>query len=113
MDEHTPPGEIEDVPTARCSRCDRKWDLEYELGELCAGNAALEQFALDHQRHTGHFPDDVTPWQATCRQCPDREAFLRERPARRWAETHARHTTHGVTLRDPDGGESVVESGGT
>ena len=55
-------GEVDDLPVVSCSRCDAEWTLEYELEELCAGNQAVEQFALDHARHTGHYPDDVTPW---------------------------------------------------
>jgi hypothetical protein len=102
------PDDVDDAPTVTCSRCDRAWDLEYELEELRVGNRALEQFALDHERHTGHFPDEVSPWVATCRRCPGREAFLSERPARRWATTHARHTRHEVTLRHDDEGESTV-----
>ncbi|MDQ2053987.1 MULTISPECIES: hypothetical protein [Halobellus] len=89
------------VPTVSCSRCNREWDLHYELDELYAGNRAVEQFALDHERHTGHFPDDVTPWVVDCRQCPDGDRYLEERPARRWAETHARHTGHTVELQSP------------
>lgn len=90
------------VPTVGCSRCDREWELRFELETLKAGNQALEQFALDHERHTGHFPDDVTPWVVDCRRCPEREGYLAERPARRWAETHARHTGHAVELQAPD-----------
>ncbi|MFC7047017.1 hypothetical protein ACFQH6_17890 [Halobacteriaceae archaeon GCM10025711] len=93
-----PPDDVDDLPTVTCTRCDREWDLSYELDDLQVGNQALEQFALDHHRHTGHFPDDVTPWVATCRRCPDGDQFLTERPARRWAEAHARHTRHGVVL---------------
>lgn len=89
------------VPTVTCSRCEREWDLDFELDELCAGNRAVEQFALDHERHTGHFPDDVTPWLVDCRQCPAGDGYLDERPARRWARTHARHTGHAVELRPP------------
>jgi hypothetical protein len=98
----------ENAPTVSCTRCDREWRLEFELEELQAGNRALEQFALDHHRHTGHYPDNVTPWLATCRQCPAAEAFLAERPARRWAQTHARHTRHTVALghEDEDGNGS-------
>jgi hypothetical protein len=92
-----------DPPTVTCSRCNRTWDLGYELDELGVGNRALEQFALDHRRHTGHFPDDVTPWLADCRHCPDEDAFLSETPARRWARTHARHTGHTVALEPPEG----------
>lgn len=100
------------VPTVTCSRCDREWELRYELDELHAGNGAVEQFAMDHERHTGHFPDDVTPWRVTCTRCPGREAFLTERPARRWAETHARHTGHGVELRAPGVEEPALVEGG-
>ena len=89
---------VNNTPTVRCSRCDREWDLGYELDVRRAGNAAVEQFALDHERHTGHFPDEVTPWIADCRHCPDEDRYLSERPARRWAETHARHTGHEVEL---------------
>jgi hypothetical protein len=88
----------DDAPTVSCERCGREWDLEHELDDLGAGNQAFEQFALDHQRHTGHFPDEVTPWVASCRQCPDGEQYLSERPARRWAETHARHARHRVAV---------------
>jgi hypothetical protein len=86
-------------PTVTCTRCDETWRLAYELDDLEVGNRAVEQFALDHHRHTGHFPDGVTPWLAECQQCPDGEQFLSERPARRWAQAHARHTRHGVSLR--------------
>lgn len=99
------------VPVVSCSRCGREWDLAYELDELHAGNRALEQFALDHERHTGHFPDDVTPWIVSCEQCPAEDRFLEERPARRWSQTHARHTSHAVTLRDPSGESDTVEPG--
>ena len=97
----TLPDDIDDTPTITCSRCDRTWDLDYELDELQVGNRALERFALDHRRHTGHYPDDVTPWVADCRTCPDEELFLSEQPARRWAQTHARHTRHAVGLESP------------
>jgi hypothetical protein len=105
------PDEIDDTPTVACSRCSREWALDYELDELHAGNQAVEQFALDHERHTGHFPDDVRPWVADCRRCPDGDGYLMERPARRWAETHARHTGHAVELRSPDDGspDEVIE----
>ena len=103
-----PDGEIDDVPVVTCERCDREWTVEYELTELRAGNGAIEQFAMDHRRHTGHYPDDVTPWLATCRRCPAGEAFLAERPARRWARTHTRHTRHAVDLEHGDGVEEVV-----
>ena len=106
------PDDIDDTPTVSCSRCDRTWDLEYELDELQVGNRALERFALDHRRHTGHFPDDVTPWIVNCRRCPDEERFLSETPARRWAETHVRHTRHEVTIESPraDAPEVVGEN---
>jgi hypothetical protein len=106
---HPSADRIDDIPTVTCTQCDQTWDLSYELDKLGVGNQSFEQFALDHQRHTGHFPDDVTPWVVSCRQCPDGDRFLSERPARRWAETHARHTRHPVTLRHADE-ESVVES---
>ncbi|WP_340101305.1 hypothetical protein [Salinibaculum salinum] len=100
-----------DAPAVTCSRCGRSWELDYELDDLKVGNRALEQFALDHHRHTGHFPDDVTPWIADCRNCPDEERFLSEQPARRWAETHTRHTRHSVSLQSPtDHTEEVVWS---
>lgn len=93
------PGEVPDrVPTVQCGRCDREWELEYELETLQAGNRAVEQFAMDHHRHTGHFPDGMTPWLVDCRQCPSGEEFLEQRAARRWAGTHARHTGHEVEL---------------
>lgn len=103
-------GEVDDVPRVTCSRCDAEWDLEFELDELRVGNQAVERFALDHKRHTGHYPDDVSPWIAACRQCPDREEFLSERPARRWAQTHARHTRHTVTLGRDDEEDVTIES---
>ena len=95
------PDDIDDTPTVTCSRCDRSWDLEYELEDLQVGNRALERFALDHRRHTGHYPDDVTPWVVSCRNCPDEERFLSEEPARRWAQTHVRHTRHCVAIESP------------
>lgn len=107
-DDRFAPDEIDDVPTVGCSRCNTEWDLDYELDELRVGNQAVERFALDHMRHTGHFPDDVTPWVVDCRQCPDRDQFLKERPARRWARTHARHTSHSVQLCHGEEGESDV-----
>ena len=100
--------DIEDLPTISCSRCNRTWKIDYELEELSAGNRAIEQFALDHERHTGHFPDDVTPWIASCRRCPDRERYLTEHPTRRWAITHTRHTGHSVELRDPSGNSASI-----
>jgi hypothetical protein len=104
------PAGVDDTPTVRCSTCGREWQLAYELDELHAGNDALEQFALDHERHTGHYPDDVTPWVVTCRHCPAEEAFLSERPARRWAQTHARHTRHDVALEHTADGDAVTET---
>jgi len=110
-----PPGDgpkpADGVPTVTCSRCDREWALAFELDVLHAGNRAVEQFALDHERHTGHFPDDVRPWVVDCRRCPDGDGYLAERPARRWAETHARHTGHAVELRSPSGSAEVVDAG--
>jgi hypothetical protein len=91
------------VPTVSCSQCDRSWTLNRELDELNAGNRALEQFGLDHYRHTGHYPDDVTPWLVECQRCVKNDRFLSERPARRWARTHARHTHHDVLIRSPEG----------
>lgn len=99
----------DDPPTVSCSQCDRTWDLRYELDDLAVGNRAIEQFALDHHRHTGHYPDDVTPWIADCRQCPQAEQFLSENPARRFATTHARHTGHTVGLQPPESEEMTVE----
>jgi hypothetical protein len=98
---------VEDLPTVSCSRCGRDWDLGYELDELRAGNRAVEQFALDHERHTGHFPDDVTPWLVDCRRCPEREGYLAQGPAHRWATTHARHTGHAVEVRPPTGADDT------
>ena len=99
--------DVDDVPVITCDRCGREWTLDHELETLRAGNQAVEQFALDHQRHTGHFPDAVTPWLVECGRCPDGEAFLAERPARRWATAHARHTTHPVRLTH---GAAVAET---
>lgn len=104
---------VDDLPSVACTRCGREWPLDYELDELRAGNLAVEQFALDHERHTGHFPDDVTPWIVDCRRCPDRDGYLTERPARRWAETHVRHTGHAVELWAPDDDDSVDVLGST
>ena len=91
-------GPIDDVPTVACERCGREWRLDYELEDLRVGNQAVEQFALDHRRHTGHFPDDVSTWQADCRNCPESVERLDEAPTRRWARTHARHTRHAVDI---------------
>lgn len=100
-DEPTPPrGEGSDgAPTVSCSRCGDEWTLGYELDDLQVGNQAVEKFALDHQQHTGHYPDDVSPWIADCRRCPETAELLSERGSRRWAETHARHTRHLVEIR--------------
>ncbi len=95
------------VPTVTCTQCGREWQLGFELDDLHAGNRAVEQFALDHRRHTGHFPDDVTPWLVDCCECPDGDRYLEERPARRWAKAHARHTDHTVELQPP--AEGVTE----
>lgn len=97
----TDPDGVDDLPTISCERCGREWDLSYELDELRMGNQAVEQFALDHQRHTGHFPDEVSVWQADCRQCPEGVLRLSEQAVSRWAETHARHTTHAVDVSGP------------
>jgi hypothetical protein len=102
------PDDIDDTPTVACSRCDEEWALDYELDTLRVGNRAVERFALDHKRHAGHFPDDVQPWCVTCTACPDGDEFLTERPARRWAETHARHTGHEVSLGHADGHETTI-----
>ncbi len=110
-DDQQPGGDaIEDVPTVSCSRCGREWDLEYELDDLHAGNRAVEQFAVDHERHTGHFPDGITPWLVDCRQCPDGDGYLTERPARRWARTHVRHTGHDVAITPPDGDTTIIDT---
>ncbi|SNR48587.1 hypothetical protein SAMN06264855_10955 [Halorubrum vacuolatum] len=98
----TDPDAVDDVPTVRCSICDHEWDLAYELDDLLAGNRAVERFAMDHERHTGHYPDGVTPWIVTCRICPAGEQFLAERPANRFARTHARHTGHPIDVHAPD-----------
>ena len=105
--EESPPSP-DGIPTVSCTRCDEQWTLSFELDDLGVGNRAVEQFALDHRRHTGHFPDDVTPWLVDCRNCPDEDRFLAEPPARRWAETHARHTGHAVTLESPEADEPTV-----
>jgi hypothetical protein len=105
--QHPPPtAPVDDTPIVSCSRCETEWDLAYELDELKLGNQSVEQFALDHHRHTGHFPDDVTPWVASCRRCPDGEQFLSETAARRWARTHARHARHEVALEHA--GEATI-----
>lgn len=97
-----------EAPTVSCSRCERTWTLAHELDTLQAGNRAAEQFAIDHHRHTGHYPDDVSTWVVDCRRCPEREQFLAERPARRFAEAHARHTRHELTLSPPESESTVL-----
>jgi hypothetical protein len=54
----------------------------------------------------------VTPWIVGCRQCPDGDQYLDERPARRWATVHARHTTHTVELQPPTGKGSTERING-
>jgi len=103
------PADVDDTPTVGCSRCDREWDLSYELDDLGVGNQAVEQFALDHKRHTGHFPDDVRTWLASCRRCTERSEHLARHAAERWARTHARHTRHVVAIEHGDGEPTVVE----
>ena len=99
---------VADSLTVSCRRCDREWDLSDELEAV--GNQAFEQFALDHRHHTGHFPDGVATWRAACRHCPEEAERLDESAARRWAETHARHTRHDVEIRHADDdGVSLVE----
>lgn len=102
-----PERKAERVPTVTCTACEHEWELHYELEELKVGNRALQQFALDHHRHTGHYPDNVTPWVVSCDQCPATDQYLEERPARRFATTHARHTRHTVSLLDPDTGDEA------
>lgn len=103
---------VDDLPTVSCTRCGRDWDLAYELDELVAGNQAIEQFALDHKRHTGHFPDDAATWLARCRHCPEGVERLSRTATRRWAETHARHTRHSVAVsHGTDGERTLVEPG--
>nr|WP_082222426.1 hypothetical protein [Halorubrum halophilum] len=108
MTDDSAPNDETEVPTVSCTRCDREWTLDTEFADLGPGSHAIEQFALDHERHTGHFPDDVTPWIVQCQRCPDGDQFLSERPARRWAEAHARHTRHAVRLEGPTGVDDVV-----
>ncbi len=97
-DADEPPSDPANVPTVECSLCDDSWTLEHELDELGLGNDALVAFAIDHHEHTGHFPDDVTPWLAHCRRCPESVERLDEPAVRRWARTHARHTGHVVAV---------------
>lgn len=91
-----------------CERCGREWDLERDLERLAVGNQVVEQFALDHKQHTGHFPDGVATWRADCRHCPDGAERLDEDGARRWAETHARHTRHSVDIEGAEGTVGTV-----
>ena len=95
--------------TVACRRCDREWDLSDELETV--GNQAFEQFALDHMRHTGHFPDDVETWRAVCRHCPEESERLDDAAAHRWAETHVRHTRHDVEIRHATGNDVVTFDG--
>lgn len=110
MNSEDEPSDPANPPTVSCSSCNREWELDYELDELHAGNSAVEQFALDHFRHTGHYPDEVTPWVTECGMCPMGERFLSREPALRWAETHARHTRHSVELRHRGSDSETVET---
>ena len=103
-----PDAEIDDTPTVSCTRCGREWDLSHELDELEVGNRAVEQFALDHMQHTGHYPDGVATWRAVCRNCPEGVERLSEHGASRWAETHARHTRHDVEVHPASEGDDVT-----
>jgi hypothetical protein len=103
-----PPADVDDTPTVACERCGREWDLGYELDDLGIGNQAVEQFALDHKRHTGHYPDGVAPWIADCRHCPESVERLSKSAARRWAETHARHTSHESDVGRANDDETTV-----
>ena len=98
-------------PTISCQRCGRTWDLGFELDVLNVGNQAVEQFALDHKRHTGHFPDEISTWITRCRNCPDGDTFLSRSMAERWAETHGRHTTHEVQIDHESLETPVIVSG--
>lgn len=103
----SPPAD--DPPTIACRRCGREWNLEAELSAV--GNQAFEQFALDHRRHTGHFPDDVETWRVDCRHCPEEAERLEEAAAMRWAETHARHTRHDLEVRHATDDEVTLVEG--
>lgn len=98
----------DEAPTVTCRRCDQTWDLAREFEDLGVGNHALEQFALDHKRHTGHFPDEIRTWRAKCRNCPEEAERLAADAANRWAETHARHTRHEVEVRHARDDETTV-----
>ena len=100
---------VDDSPTVTCRRCDREWDLEAELAAV--GNQAFEQFALDHRRHTGHFPDGIETWRVSCRHCPEEAERLEEAAARRWAETHARHTRHDLEISHATADERTLVEG--
>ncbi|QIB76214.1 hypothetical protein GL213_01620 [Halogeometricum borinquense] len=106
--DQTHSNDIEDTPSVTCSRCDREWDLSYELDDLEVGNQSFEQFALDHMRHTGHFPDGISPWIVSCRHCPEEEEFLAASAAQRWSKTHARHTRHSIEVTHADEETTVV-----
>ena len=99
------------MPTISCTRCGREWELGYELDELRVGNQAVEQFALDHHRHTGHFPDDISTWQGNCLRCPEEIERLTEAAAYRWGRTHARHTGHSVEVHHAGEGATTVVEG--
>ncbi|WP_128475792.1 hypothetical protein [Halorussus pelagicus] len=103
-----PTGEDFDAPIVTCERCDREWDLAEEFADLGVGNHAVEQFALDHRRHTGHFPDEIATWRAVCRHCPEETERLASDAATRWAETHARHTRHAVEIRHARSDETTL-----
>jgi hypothetical protein len=105
------PDDVDDMPTISCARCGQEWDLSYELDELRVGNQAVEQFALDHWRHTGHYPDDVSTWRADCLRCPEDAERLSEDAARRWGRTHARHTRHSVEIGHATDDETTVIDG--
>lgn len=103
--------DVDDTPTVSCTRCGREWDVSYELDALNSGNRALEQFALDHKRHTGHFPDGVETWRANCLRCPQGVERLSESAVFRWGRTHARHTRHEVEIHHATNDEtSLIDS---
>ncbi len=104
-------GDEFDAPTVTCERCDREWDLSTEFEDLGVGNHAVEQFALDHRRHTGHFPDGIGTWRAVCRNCPEEVQRLASDAATRWAETHVRHTRHSVEIHHATSDEVTVVGG--
>ena len=104
------PPPVDESPTVSCRRCDREWNLEDELSAV--GNQAFEQFALDHRRHTGHFPDGIETWRVSCRHCPEETERLAKAAAHRWAETHARHTRHDLEIKHATGDETTLVEGG-